>query len=365
MATLTETAYYTRRAVTYGTILLIAGIVLKIILSAFGSYWTAAHPPPPPSPTVAFGKLPLIEFSSLQPVPIASGSAYSYKVEAIEGKTVTLPKTSKVYYMPAIPSNLKALDRAKEKSAKIGFNTDPSYITPEIYTWVDPENKWRTLTMNIYTGNFSISYNFLADQTLLIDKNVPNLQNAFVEAKNFLERLGIDTSDMAGVENINFQSDPRIGAYLKFSISDFTMATSQSEADAVRINLPKKKLDDLPFMTVDPYGSLVSFTFSGQKDEKKRILLANYTNFPIEKNVIATYPLKNFDEALEELKKGSGFIASYKGKGTAIIIRKAYLAYFDPPLPLTYLQPIVVFEGEDSFVAYVQAVSQEWIKKEL
>ena len=363
MATLTETAYHIRRAVTYGTIILVAGIVFKIVLSAFGGYWKASHPPPPPAPTVAFGKIPALEFSKLGTLIAASSSAYSYKIETVEGKTVTLPNSGKVYYMPAIPSNLKALDRAKEKVAKIGFTNEPMQITSEIYTWIDPSNQWRSLTMNIYTGNLSISYNFLADQTLLIDKNVPNLQNAFVEAKNFLGQLGIPTDDIEGVENINFQSDPTIGAYLKFSISDFTPATSQSEADAVRINLPKKKLDDLPFISLYPYNALVSFTFSGQRDEKKHILLANYTNFPIDKNTMATYPLKKFEEAIDELKSGSGFVANYKGQDTNVTIRKAYIAYFDPPIPLTYIQPIIVLEGDDSFVAYVQGVSDEWINK--
>jgi hypothetical protein len=264
--------------------------------------------------------------------------------------------------MPQITANVLALDRAKEKANKLGFTADPVKLTPEIYVWTDSKNPWRTITMNIYTGNFSISYTYLADQTLLVDKEVLNLKNSFVEARNFLEALGIDTNSLETVDNINFQSDPTIGQYLKLSNSGFFPATSQSEADAVRINLPKKKLDDLPFVSVDPFILPVSFTFSGQRDETKRILLANYTNFPIEKEVLATYPLKSFNTALEALKEGSGFIASHSGKGSSVIIRKAYLAYFDSPLPQNFLQPVVVFEGDNSFIAYVSAVSSEWIK---
>jgi hypothetical protein len=362
MATLTETAYFTRNTIKWGFISLVAFVILKIGYMIFSSAWTASHPPPPPPPTVSFGTLPIIDFIQFKPVPIASSSALTYTVETVEGKTVKLPTAVKVYFSPQIPSNVLALDRAKERAVKLGFTLDPFKLTPEIYSWTDPNNQWRTFTMNIYTGNFVLSYNFLADQSLVVDKNVPDLQNAFVESKNFLDSLDIDTKELEPVESINFQGNPRAGQFLKFSVSQLTSATSQSDADAVQVFLQKKKLDDLPFYTVDPNGSLISFIYSGQKDSKKHILEALYTNFPIEKEVFATYPVKTFEEALTNLKDGKGFIARKLGDSNSITIRKAYLAYFDAPLPQNYLQPIIVFEGDNSFVAYVQAVSDKWLQ---
>ena len=45
-----------------------------------------------------------------------------------------------------------------------------------------------------------------------------------------------------------------------------------------------------------------------------------------------------------------------------IIIRKIYLAYFEPATLTNYLQPVFVFEGDDNFVAYVSAVTDKYVK---
>ena len=43
------------------------------------------------------------------------------------------------------------------------------------------------------------------------------------------------------------------------------------------------------------------------------------------------------------------------------MIKKIYLAYYLSEQRQNYLMPIVIFEGNNNFYAYVQAVQDEWI----
>jgi hypothetical protein len=54
---------------------------------------------------------------------------------------------------------------------------------------------------------------------------------------------------------------------------------------------------------------------------------------------------------------GKGFIANMGENVDKVIIRNAYLAYFEPPDKQSYLQPIVVFEGDRDFIAYIPAIT--------
>ncbi|KKQ73667.1 MAG: hypothetical protein US95_C0050G0001, partial [Candidatus Woesebacteria bacterium GW2011_GWB1_38_5] len=45
-----------------------------------------------------------------------------------------------------------------------------------------------------------------------------------------------------------------------------------------------------------------------------------------------------------------------------IVIRKVYLAYYDPDQYTEYYQPVIVFEGDDDFTAYVSAIIDDYIE---
>ena len=66
-------------------------------------------------------------------------------------------------------------------------------------------------------------------------------------------------------------------------------------------------------------------------------------------------------QAWEELQSGSAFVLQYP-KTPIITIRNIYLAYYDSISPQTYLQPVFIFEGDDGFVAYVPAVSRDYVE---
>lgn len=356
MATLTETAHYTRRGLVFGTIALIGFIVLKIALNLAGDVWRRLHPPPPPPPTVAFGKLPPLEFpekESSSATESAIPAKLTYKLETIEGGLPKLPNVSKVYFMPIAKPSLLALKRAKEKAQKMGFVSQPKPITKTLYQWTTLAVPPTTLEMDINHGSFHFFYPYKTDQTLLTTKNLPTNQQSAQEAKNFLRNNEFLTDDLAE-GTIEFD-------YLRLTPSGLFPAISLSEADFVRTNLFRSQLDGLKILPPNPKRSLVSFLFSGAREQGKRIIEIYYSYFPIERETSATYPLKPVTVAWQEVQTGNGYLANLgQNENGQITIRRAYLAYYDALKPQNYLQPIYVFEGDKNFFSYSPAIDPKW-----
>jgi len=347
MATLTETAYQSRRAIKFGAFGLVILIIFKSIFSIGFAYWRKLNPPPAPPPTVSFGKLPQIEF----PESSFKEEKLVYRLETTIGGTPNLGDRANVYFIPTKKSSLLALERAKTQARKMGFSGEVKKISETVYQWQKEEPFLTTLKMDIINGNFTIQKNWQEDQTLLVERMLPIKEQAIIEAKNFLQTSGFPTEDLqVGEANVSF---------LRFIAPNLVPAISLSEADFVKVNLFRKNLNDLPLLHSKPKEALISILFSGSRNREKRILEVNYTHFPITEETFSTYPLKTSTQAWEELKTGEGFIANLGEAEKEVVIRKIYLAYFENSSPQNYLQPIYVFESSNDFVAYVSAISSE------
>ena len=193
----------------------------------------------------------------------------------------------------------------------------------------------------------------ILETEILTSKNLPTNQQAAQEAKNFLVSNGLLAEDLAN-GTAEFE-------YLRFSTPELIPVSSLSEADFIRVNLFRANLDDLRILPPNPKKSLISFLFSGSRTPGKRIIEINYTYFPLEKEIFATYPLKPITQAWGELQQGQGFIANLgQNENGQVTIRKVYLAYYDSETLQHYLQPIYVFEGDRNFWGYVPAIDPKW-----
>lgn len=348
MASLTETAYYTRRIIKFGAIGVLVFIILKGAASAGFRYWRQRHPEPPPAPTVSFGKLPAIQF----PQSKFNSADLTYRLETVAGGLPNLGDQIKVYFIPLQSPGLLNLERANNLAKRMGFFSEPEKISDRLHRWQKQKILNSVLTIDIIHGSFKIEKNWRDYQELFQEKMLPAKGQAMAEARDFLSQYSLLSTDL---EIGEAQVD-----YLRFISPNLVPAVSLSEADLVQIYLFRPSLDSLPLLPPDPKQALVSLLISGSRDQEKRILEVNYAYFPIIRETTATYPLKNTAQAWEELKSGQAFIAVSSGSAKEITIRKAYLAYFENSLPQNYLQPIYVFEGSDDFVAYVSAISPEW-----
>lgn len=351
MASLTETAYYTRRTINWLILAVILYFLLRIFWSVFVTVWLYFFPSKPPPPNHRFGPLPAIVFP-----PAATPSAQlTFRLETIEGAVPRASDSATVFFMPKQPANLLALTRTQEFAQRLEFDPTPIQDSKSIYHFNDPEAPLRKLRYDIVSNNFILRYGFEQDTGLFLDKALPFVDAAKAEAVSMLQSFAIYVDDLKG--------GTQKTTFLKLVSDELVPTTSLSVADAVRIDFFRKPIAGIPVFTPNPDEGPVTFIYSGSLSEKKKILEFAYTFWPVDYQTTGTYKLKPSSLAWQELQSGAGFIARNPRSGTTATIRNVFLGYYDSYEPQTYLQPIFVFEGDNGFLAYVPAVTAEWVEK--
>lgn len=339
MATLTETAFITRKTLSVGVILLVLLIVARIIIGFSASLWQKFFPAPPPPPTLAFGRLP---YPSAQNNLATPSGVINYTLETPDGGFPPLPPTVKVYFMPPPGASFGSFDKMKAAANRLGFTDIPVRVGPTTWKFTDKDNPLRVLDIDEVSGNFHLVYNYQSDLSLFGDKNFTSTEQVISNAQSFFTDLK--------------DSQPSVYFY-KLDAGDLVVTTALANADAVGVTLSRPKIDGLPVVSPDFRRGLYSILYSGTNDQKKKILEARYFVAPIDLQNWATYPLISAADAFEKLKSRQAIFASLPTIQN-ITIRKIYLAYLDPYPAQKYLQPVLVFSDEKGFVAYVPIVPQ-------
>jgi hypothetical protein len=348
MANLTETAYHTRKAINYAILAVIAYIILRIFWGIGTVLWYTAFPPKPPPPNHLFGKLPALVF----PSPTGTPPTLTYRLETIEGTVPTASESAYVYFMPKSAPNLLGITKATEFARRLEFVKEPVQETKNVYRFEDSDTPLRILRYDIVSKNFILRYLFEKDMGLFAERFVPPESVAKAEAKNVLQTYGLFDSGM--------DTWTTTAKFLKVTGDKLTITTSLSQADAIRIDYFRTEVLGMKVVNAYPEEGLISFVYSGSKSSKKRILQFSYTYWPLDTKTSATYPLTPSSTAWTELQSGRGYIARYPKKGTEVVVRNVYLAYYESFDAQTYTQPVFVFEGDDGFLAYVPAVDPVW-----
>lgn len=350
MSSLTETAFYTRRGINVGIVAVVLFLIIKLGLGYLYELWLYLHPPPPPPPTVAFGVLPSINFP--QSTPSAS---LVYSLDTTDGKFPRFPQVSKVYFISIPRENLQSLNHAQDEAEKLRFKNQPQIITPTIRQWTNPDNPLLTLRFNIATGNFATKYDWGNDSTIFNQKNLPEKDNAIMEAQNFFNNFGLLPKEL--------QNGKKLVSYLRASVGHYVPAPSLSSADFARVDFMRDDLDNYPLVGDTPSRSPLFIIFSGTKDEQRRMVEIHFAIWNIDKETFATYPLRPVEEAWNDLNSGVGYIANLGSNNSNLVnIKRVYLAYFYSDNPTNFLQPLYVFEADKGFVAYVPALPNAWLK---
>lgn len=349
MTTLTETAYYTRRAINWLILAMIGYVLLRIFWGLFLSVWLLVFPPKPPPPTHAFGKLPAIKFPPAQASPSAE---LVFRLETIQGNVPQASESAVIYFMPRSPANLLALTKAQQLAIRLGFDSTPLQETKSIYRFNDPSLPLRRLRYDIVSDNFILRYAFEQDPSVFSERNLPSPEAALAEAKSLLQTYNLYLDDLAaGKTSVSF---------LKLSGNQLVTTTSFSQADAVKINFFRRPIGNMTVLPPRPDEAPVSIIFSGSRNQGRRILQFAYSFWPIDYQTQATYALKTSVSAWQELQSGNGYVARYPASGNVAVVRNVYLAYYDTFGEQNYLQPVFVFEGDEGFLALVGAISPAW-----
>lgn len=352
MASLTITAYYTRRAINWTILAVIIYMILRIFWTILVGLWIFLFPPQPPPPNNAFGKLPAIRFPAPKTPPPAG--QLTFTLETISG---TVPKASDsayVFFVPKAAANLLALPKTQEFARRLNLDPTPIQETKNMYRFADRDFILRSLKFDIITGNFMLRYLFEQDTGLFNDKTLIDANQAVARSIGTLEDNELYAKDLKeGSNQIT---------YLRLVGDALVKVNSFSQADGIRVDFFRKPIGKIKVFTPYPDEGLIWFIYSGNKNPKRQLLELNYTYWPVDYQTNATYGLKPSMQAWQELQSGGGYIARYPGEGTAAIIRNVYLGYYESTEYQPYIQPIYVFEGDGGFLAYVPAVAPPWVE---
>ncbi len=251
MASLTQTAYLSRKIIKYGSIGLVAFLILRGLSISFRAYWKKAHPAPPPPPTVAFGKLPALSFPGRGGLP-----PLSFKLETISG---TFPKQgtqAKVYFMPLPATNLLAWDNTKAWAKKLGFTQDPESTDKFSYRFFSNDSPPTFLDVNVLSKNFHLYYDWRNDLGIISLGNPPQDNAAITAAKSFLQIAEALADDLS-------QGTAKT-IYLKYKNGELNKALFYSESNFSKVNLFRANIDNLKVLSPNP------------KDANISILLGNF-----------------------------------------------------------------------------------------
>ncbi|MDD4784913.1 MAG: hypothetical protein PHH12_00435 [Candidatus Shapirobacteria bacterium] len=347
MSSLTYVADISRKIIKYGGSGLIAFFLLWSIASTLIRAYNVAHPKYIP-PTVRYGALPKIVF------PEKRFEKKNFNFEFSNDKIPVFSDQTKVYIIYRSTTKILAFEEGKKIAKQFGFEGDSTEISEGVYEFKNDKNN-KTLMINVLEGDFKLRYPYLEDQLILEAKNVPNKDKALTIASSFLQSGNKYSSDLKDGE--------KKVSYWKIADGTLKSVLAQSEANVVRVDFYRKKLDDKWEITSPQSGEAsVSVLISGSNNNDKQIIEANFKYADIDRESFSTYPIKTVEQAMEDLKLGN-YWPSSDISSKEVVIREVKLAYYEPITLTQYVQPIYIFKGDNNFVAFVPAVIDKYIAK--
>lgn len=351
MLSLSDASKDTKEILKWGGLILVGLITILMLVRVVLYIKELIFPTPPPRPTIAFGKLQPQIFPQS-----ATDKNLTYSINTLSGNLPNLPDQTKIYRMQKIQPDLLALNKARDMVGRAGFLENAVPITDRIFEWSNNPNLLgiaRKLRLNIVNYDFTITSAYMSDQAVLSGKNLPNQSQAVDISEMMLENMSLlpEDIDLSKTKtNLFFIKDNAL-----------TSATSLSNSQIIEVNFYQKDFNNLSIYYEKPNSSNISILVGGG-ESLGQVVGANYIYQSISDDS-STYPLKTVSQAYEELKMGKAYIASYLGSEPNISIKKVFLGYYMGAQSQDFLMPIIIFQGDDEFYAYVPAVTDEWIEK--
>lgn len=336
-----------KKLLKWGAVALAALIVLVVLFRILLILKEAIFPSPPPAPTATFGVLPKIDF------PESVNKEFTYAIDTLPGDLPQLTYLTNVYRLEQRGPDILAVEKASDKVFNIGFNRRPQQVSDYVYRWSEPSAPNRVLIQDIRLNEFNLTSSFLNFEEDLKKDQFENEEAILIAAAGFVQNLGIYPNDI-NQEKTKIELARLDGGTIQptTKITNANLATVyfyQNDREEVPIVYPQGKNSSMKLLvgTADLNGNALEGKFSHQNilDES------------------ATYPIKSAQQAFEELQNGDGFVASHSGDSTNVKIKEVYLALYSEGKLQEYLTPVIVFEGDNNFIAFVPAVTDEWIEK--
>lgn len=359
MSQLTDISVTFRKIALWTVIGIAALIVLNLFVRFLISTIRSMRPAPvvqvvpTPTPDTRFGKLPYPKFSVID----RTSAGLNLRLVNIEGRVPETSGSAKIFSMPKKLPTLLTNDRAGQFASQLGFTGEPQIIDSRTFKFTSMQNPLRMLILERVHLNFSLTYDYASNSAIFSPIGTIGQNEALSTVQGYAASLGrFDNSILGGKitqEFLDFDEQTR----------RFKPVGRSNLARAARVHFFRKDIDG---RSVVPPGFDESFNYAIYTDTRELpsgIIELSYAFWPVAEDDFTLYPLRTSTQAWEELKEGFGSVVDI-GKNTPddIIVRKIFIAYLDTPEPQQFLQPIFVFEGDNGFVAYLPAITKEWLE---
>lgn len=354
--TLTEINFYARKMAPFAVIVVLLlltiyfAIRLLFIVTNIDQQGSGVNAPAPVPINPIFNKL-------IPPDITEAGTSgnFSYVLDTLDGTTNVENATSaaSVFFLQKPGATFGFLDEIYNMAKAVGIDTEITKhsLNDRLATFDDGRKK---LVIDIDTFNFNYEYYLDRDEALFERDIKMTTSLAENTAGNFLRTVGKYNQELSqGKRNFIF---------LKYDKTSREIQTLESEEGSNMIEVDYYRPDILtyPIVTAN-YPSSQHYVMVGTKGTSGEVVKANINYFERSKDQIGIYPLRSTDQAFEDLKNGKGLVISSSQPDGEVKIKKVFMAYFEPETYQEYLQPIYVFLGENKFVAYVPAVTEEYL----
>lgn len=357
--TLTEVNFYARKMAPFVVIIILVlltvffAIRLLIIISTQNTQQTG---------TSQTAKVPLNPiFNKIKPPQIpetGTSGMFSYTIDTLDGTTNVENATSaaEVFFLQKPSATFGFLDEIYSMAKNVGIDTEITKHTlvERLATFDDGRRK---IVIDIDTFNFSYEYYLDRDEELF-QKDLGTLAQSIENSgSSFLNKVRKYNQDLSrGKRNI---------IYLRYDKEAKTITPLESVegANMVEVDYYRPDIDIYPVVTRSYYNSQ-NYVIGTPKKNGLEVVKAQIKYFAQSEDQIGIYPLRSTDQAFEDLKGGKGIVISSSQPDGEVKIKKVFLAYYDPDVYQEYMQPVYVFLGENKFVAYVTAVTDEYLLME-
>ena len=347
--TLTDVSYYVRKFYPFAILIV---IILLIFYYAFRLtvLYVQSTRVIAPFTNTAFGKIKKPYLLEASP-----SAGLQFKLYTIEGVPTTATATAKVFFLPPSQVRFGYKEKVFLIAKTLGFDTEATNSYRLINNQAIFNEPKQKLLIDIRNFNFSYRYFFEDDKELVNQAVTPDGQESQSKAVDFLQSIGAYPQEFSqGKTNIIF---------LRYNPENKSIAIlkDNQKANLVEVDFYRPDIEGLPVISPKYFNSQHYVLMMFTKDGETRILRSDLSFFEKSEAQVGVYPLKTGDEAYAELTGGKGMVVSNPRGKKNITIRKMFVGYLDPDTYQDYLEPIYVFLGDDNFVAYVSAISSEFL----
>ncbi len=346
---LTELSFYLRRYLPFAILFFLIFLILFYIVKLFFLYLELQKVKPAYTNPI-FGKIQILTIKNA-----SSSAGLKFRLDTIEGKPVTATDSAKVFYIPEPVSRFGYREKIYLIAKTLGFNTDVTKYTLN-GDQAELSDNLQKLTVDIRNFNFSYQYSIDKDPTVFTNAGAPTTRETQQKAAGFLQKLGRYPNELSqgDLNTIFFHYDPKTQT---FKPLDRNTDANVTEVDLYRPGIDTFSMVSSSFFNSNNYTLMVF----GPGDTEPRIIKAQIQFFEKSDEQIGYYPVKTGEAAYNDLKNGRALVISNPENKTDITIKSMNLAYYDPDTYQSYLQPVYVFIGEGNFVAYVPAITDEYL----